>query len=155
MWHFPALALALGLAVLACGGGAASPEGQVRSLLGAAQRDAEAMDVKSLRARVSEAYADDEGQDKRAIEGLLAYHFLRNRSVHLLTRIDSVAIPEAGRAEATVFVAMAGRPIARPEQLGGISASLYRFDFDLALEDGEDWRVTRADWRRARRRDFF
>ncbi|MCK7509587.1 MAG: hypothetical protein MZV70_39795 [Desulfobacterales bacterium] len=43
--------------------------------------------------------------------GLLRLHFLRNESVHLYTRVQSVTVPQPDRAQASVLVAMAGVPI--------------------------------------------
>ncbi len=127
----------------------------MRALLERAEDAVEQQDLGELKPLVSERYADDRGQDKRAVEGLLTYYFFRNQAIHLLTRIASLALSEPERAEVVVFVGMAGRPIAGPEELGGLRADLYRFEFSLAQEDGSNWRVTRASWRPAAASDFL
>lgn len=120
----------------------------MRAVLGALEAGAQARDVGALKEQVSEAYADGAGNDKRAIGALVGLHLLRNESIHLLTRIRSVELPEPGAARAVAVVAMAGVPIPGPEALSTLRADLYRFDLALREEDGV-WRVTGAAWRPA------
>jgi hypothetical protein len=142
------------LAVLAvlltagCGGEPESPEAQVRALVARAVAAAEARDVGALRAMVSDRYSDPDGRDKRAVEAILRLHFLRNQSVHLYTRVQSVTVSHPGRVEARVLVAMAGVPITSEVELPALRADLHRFDIDFALDD-DTWRVQRAVWSRA------
>ena len=85
---------------------------------------------------------------------ILAGDALLTAAFELLeSRVSEVGFPQPDRAEATAFVAMAGRPIPDAAALVGISADLYRFDFTLADEDGT-WRVIAADWLPANREDF-
>ena len=58
-------------------------------------------------------------------------------------------LPAPDRAHATLYVAMAGRPVPGPEALVGLRSDVYRFDFELQREP-EGWRVTRAAWHPAR-----
>jgi len=139
--------------LLACSGDSTTPEEQVRTALAAIEAAAEARDVGELKEHVSEAYADARGQDKRAVSGLAAFHFMRNQSVHLLTLVRDVELPTPGEARATALVAMAGRPIPGPEALAGLRADLYRFELELREEDGA-WRVTGADWAPAAAEEF-
>jgi hypothetical protein len=139
--------------LLACSGEPATPEDRVRATLAAIEAAAEARDVGELKEHVSEAYADARGQDKRAVSGLAAFHFMRNQSVHLLTLVRDVELPTPGEARATALVAMAGRPIPGPEALAGLRADLYRFEVELREEDGA-WRVTGADWAPAAAEEF-
>jgi len=57
-------------------------------------------------------------------------HLLRQRSVHLLTRVVEIGLPRPGEATAQVLVAMAGSPIDGP------------------------WRVVSAAWRPAALDDY-
>ena len=145
------LALACGLA---CAPDANSPEERIRAVLAALEAGAEAKQASAMKQHVSEAYRDAQGNDKRAIAQLVAFHLLRNQSVYLLTRVRSVAIEAPGQGSAEVLVAMAGTPIAGPEALVGLRADLYRFDLRLAEEPDGDWRVRSAEWRRAAIDDF-
>ena len=137
-----------------CRGERQTPEQQVRALIQAAAVAAEQRDLGALRELLSDRYADDQGQDKRAVEGLLRLHFLRNESVHLSLRIRSVNLPQPDRAEATVLVAMAGVPIKTATELPALRADLHRFDIDFAFEN-KHWRVVRAAWQRAEPGDFL
>lgn len=145
--------LAALLLCAACSSPRTSQEEQVRALIRNAAAAAERKDLGALRELVSERYADDQGQNKRGVEGLLRLQFLRNQSVHLYTRIQSVTLPMPDRARAAVLVAMAGVPIASEADLPALRADLHRFELDLQREDGA-WRVARATWYRAELADF-
>ncbi|HEY8153764.1 MAG TPA: hypothetical protein VII72_06510 [Myxococcota bacterium] len=138
---------------LACAGEPESPEDRVRALLASLEESAQRKDAGEMKEHVSEGYSDAHGNDKRAVAQLVAFHLLRNQSVHLLTRVQSVVIPSPGEARAEVLVAMAGTEIEGPEALIALRADLYRFDLGLVEEDG-DWRVRSADWRPASVDDF-
>lgn len=142
------LALVAMLAVAGCRGEPDSPEAQVRAVIARAAAATEKKDIGALRDMVSDRYSDPHGQDKRAVEALLRLHFLRNESVHLYTRVQSVTVPQPDRAQASVLVAMAGVPISSEVELPALRADLHRFDLDFALED-DSWRVQRAAWSRA------
>jgi hypothetical protein len=146
-----------GLALLvvsgaACRSGDNTPEAKVRATIIRAEKLAEAKDLGGLRDLLSDAYRDDAGQDKRAILGLLFLQLRRHEAIHLLTRIDHVDA-ELPHATATVFVAMAGRPIAGADELPALRADLYRFDLTFVEERGT-WRVADSAWRPAVLTDF-
>jgi hypothetical protein len=148
-----ALALALLGAVLACSRALETPEARVREVLAALEAGAEARDAGAMKEHVSEGYRDAQGQDKREAAALAAFHFLRNQSVYLLTRVRSVEVEAPGEARAEVVVAMAGAPIPSPEALVGLRADLYQFSLRLREEDGA-WRVSWASWHPAELDDF-
>ena len=129
------------------------PEQRVRAVLAALEEGAQQRDAGDMKEHVSEGYSDAQGNDKRAVAQLVAFHLLRNQSVHLLTRVQSVEVAAPGHARAEVLVAMAGRPIEGPEALLGLRADLYRFDLAFREEDGA-WRVRSAEWRPAAVDDF-
>ena len=130
-----------------------SPEHRIRALIAAAEQAIEKREVGEVRGYISENYRDEDARDRRAIDGLLRLYVLRQQTIHLLTVIDSVETPQAGRGEAVVYVAMAGRPIASAAELAALRADLFRFELGFKEEDG-DWRVVRAAWRRADLADF-
>lgn len=149
------LSTLLGLLMLAaCQRERPAPEAQVRALIQDAVSAAEQKRVGALRDMLSEHYRDDQGQDKRAVENLLRLQFLRNESLRLFARIQSVSLPQPDRAQAVVLVAMAGVPIASVQELATLRADLHRFEIDFALE-GKQWRVQRAVWRRAEAGEFL
>jgi hypothetical protein len=126
----------------------------VRSVIAAIEKAVESGSVSGVRDHVSESYADAAGNDRGAALALLQMRMSRHDVIHLLVQVRSLEFPGAGRAEATVLVAMAGRDIDSLTALAGIAADFYRFDATFADEGGE-WRVVRAAWRRATREDFL
>jgi hypothetical protein len=146
------LAVALGLA-LACADAPETPEERVRAVLAAIEEAAEARDVAALRDQLSESYSDARGNDARAVAGIATFHFMQNRSLHLLVRVRHVEVAASGEARAFALVAMAGSPIPGPEALAALRGSLYAFDVRLREEDGS-WRVTSAQWEPAKADDF-
>ena len=149
---FPA-AISL-LPLVSCSPRQDTPEAQVRALFARAETAAEQKDLAVLRPMISDKYADGEGQDKKAIEAVLRFYFLRNQSIHLFTRIQSIEFPEPSRARAVVLVAMAGQPIKTGQEFERLHADLNRFVITLVREDKE-WKVTAAEWRRAEPADFL
>jgi hypothetical protein len=146
--------LAVSLFALALGcSEAETPEQRVREVLAALEQGAQQRDSGAMKEHVSDAYSDANGNDKRTVTQLVAFHLLQNQSVHLLTRVQGLEFPSPGAAQASVLVAMAGAPIDGPDALLALRADLYRFDFDLAEEDG-DWRIRSAQWRPAAVEDF-
>ena len=146
--------LAILLSVAACSSGQDSPEAQVRALIEQAESAAEKKDSGTLRRFVSEKYSDSQGQDKKAIEAILRYYFLRNESIHLLTRIQQISLSKPDIAHAVVMVAMAGQPISAAEDFERVRADLHRFEITWTRESKE-WKVVRAEWRRAEFADFL
>jgi hypothetical protein len=147
------LVILIALCTLAACRNTTTPEAQVRATIAKAEAAAESKDIATLRALVSDRYTDDHGQDKRAIEGMLRYYFLRHQSIHLFTQIQSVTLPEQDRASAVVYVGMAAQPVASAEELARLRADLYRFEIQFARED-DAWRVQGAQWRPAELIDF-
>lgn len=156
LWReFSFIALALLFPwLVSCSAERDTPEAQVRALLQQGKAAAEKRESAALRQMISEKYADNEGRDKKAVEAVLRYYFLRNESIHLLTRIRQISFPKPDIAQVDVMVAMAGQPIADAGQLDRLRADLYRFGIMLAVENG-DWKVIRAEWRRAELDDFL
>ena len=151
---FGLLGLVVAMLLPGCRGERASPEAEVRALINSAVTAAEQKSIGTLKDMISEKYADDQGQNKRAVEGLLRLQFLRNESVHLYAHIQSVTLPQPDRAQASVLVAMAGVPIASAQELSLLRADLHRFEIEFA-RDNKTWRVQRAAWRRAELGEFL
>lgn len=130
------------------------PEQQIRALIQDAETAIEKKEIGTARGYVSDRYADDEGRDRRAIDGLLRLYVLRHENIHLLTRVAEVRFPGKARAQAVVYVAMAAQPIERVEDLTSVRADLYQFELDFA-EEHAGWRLTAARWRPALPSDFI
>jgi hypothetical protein len=142
------------LALAACSR-PSSPEAEIRELIERAATAAEARDVRDLRAMIADDYADVRALDRKAVENLLRLHVLRQQSIHLFVRVRGIEFPEPGRALASVAAAMAGRPVARADELVGLTADLYRFELELVRHGRDDWKVRRAEWEPARLDDFW
>lgn len=138
----------------ACSPERGSPEAQVRALLAQGEAAAEKKESVVLRKMISEKYSDSQGQDKKTVEGILRYYFLRNESIHLFTRVQQITISQSEIAQAIVMVAIASQPIVNAKELERLRADLHRFEITLARENGE-WKVIRAEWRRAEFADFL
>lgn len=141
--------LAVALALAGCRSGPVTPEAQIRAAIARAEKAAEEKDIGTLKELVSDRYRGDEGVDKKTLTLLLAQEFMRHQSIHLFTRISSIEIDPPGNARVVVFVAMAGRPIASPEELAAVRADVYLYELGLAEEEPRQWRVTTATWRPA------
>jgi hypothetical protein len=85
---------------------------------------------------------------------LIAGYILRNKSIHLFSRVQDITLGEdKTQADVILYVAMAGVPVTNVDQLMLVRADLYRFDLAVKREDG-DWRVTAGSWHEARLADF-
>ena len=145
--------LLVALLVAGCGGEPEPLEAQVRALVADAEAAAEARDVEALMDLVADDYRGPRGEPRSAVAPLARFALGRHQTVHLLTRTSEVEVRDSTQARATVFVAMGGRPI-RAGELESLRGSLWRFDV-LVRRDGDDVRVTQAQWRRARPDDFL
>ena len=114
-----------------------------------------AEDREALMALVSEQYRDPRGRSKRNIDEMTRFYFARNRDVYVLTTVGEIIFPDSAHAEVQVHVAMAGEPISAGGGLSGLRADLYEFDVTFADEGEQDWKVVRAEWRRAQPNDFL
>lgn len=147
------IALALLFTLLGCSK-TQTPEERVRAMIAQAEQAAERKESGKLRALLSERYSDDEGRDRRGLDGILRVYLLRHEAIHVLTRIERIEFPQPGNADVALYVAMAGRPLSAASELANFNADLYRLELRLVEEDGA-WRVRRAAWRRAELGEFL
>ena len=138
----------------ACASPTESPEDQIRALIAKGEQAAEDKDLGTLKGLLSDSYQDEQGNKKPEIMKILAFHLMRNPSVHLLTRVRAIAFPDPKNATATVFVAMAGGKLGGIDDLLRLRADLYRVDFTAADAGRAEWKVTSAKWRPAELNDF-
>jgi hypothetical protein len=131
-----------------------SAEDQVREAIASAVEGVRERKVKKVAAIVSSQYADQEGRDRQSIVDLARAQILLRPNLFLVTRISSVACPEAGQCDAVVLAAMASVPTQDLSGLASSQADVYRFDLGLVDEDGS-WRVRRASWAPASVKDLL
>ena len=73
----------------------------------------------------------------------------------MFTQIKRLSFPEPFRAEATVLLATAATPIGNVDELERLRADLHRFEVELVRLGKAEWKLTRAQWRRAELVDFL
>lgn len=144
--RFAAVATCAVMWLGACGGDE-SPEAQVRAVIAEAERAAEARNASALFELIAPDYRDDRGNGSEEIKRYVRGYLITHQSIHMLTRVEEVELTASDLARVRATVGMLGRE-AEPESSWDLAADVYEFDITLAREDGE-WRVTRADWRRA------
>ncbi|HPF58323.1 MAG TPA: hypothetical protein P5149_14960 [Candidatus Competibacteraceae bacterium] len=154
-WGTTAGGLALALVLTACGGSPESPETEIQTFIAKVQTAAEERNARELRSLIAKDYIDIHGNDRKAIEGLIHLHILRNQSIHVFTRIQAIEFPEPERALVIVMAALASRPVARADELAGLNANLYRFNLELIRHGRDDWLVQHAAWETAQLADFW
>jgi len=139
------------LAVLsACSSDPDNPEQQIREMISAGEKAVEARSIMTVLDYIANDYQDKHGRQKKDIQRLVAGYILRNKSIHLLTRVQHVALnADETQADVIIYVGMAGVPVTSADQ----RADLYRFDLSVILKEGE-WRVTSGRWHQARLEDF-
>jgi hypothetical protein len=142
------------LICFACSRPPPSPEDEIRQLIALLEDAVRKKDITPLKAHISERYRDEEQRDKQAMKGVLAYYFLQHRSIHLLTRIESLRFPQPRTAEISVFAAMAGTQIPDASWLPRVQADIYRFDATWEKESDGVWRLQKASWHPATTEDF-
>ena len=142
-------ALALALALLACGSDPETPEGQVEALLAELEQAAEQGDVGTFKEHVSERYADDYGNDKQALAAYVTFHVMRNQRRHIVLNLRTIDIREPTLAQVSLHAGLAGR--------GGdlTRADVYQIDLDLEDEGDGEWRLVWAQWKRAAPTDLL
>ena len=148
------LLLLVGLFLLSgCGDDPLTPEEEVRQYLDSFEVAVEERSLSEIKELIAEGYRDESGRVRREIVRIAAGYLLRNKSIHLLTQVDRIDILDEERARASLFVAMAGSPIASADYLLSLRADLHWFDIELQRQE-EGWRLTSAKWRRAQTQDF-
>jgi len=130
----------------ACGGDDL-PEAQVRAVIAEAERAAEDRDASALFELIAPGYRDGRGNGVEEIKRYVRGYLIAHQSIRMLTRVEEVELPASDLARVRATVGMLGRET-ESQSSWDLAAEVYEFDITLAREGGE-WRVTRADWRRA------
>lgn len=140
--HFkPLFLFVILIFVSACGEPSGSSEEQIRAWLQAGQHAVETRDRSQLMDMISDRYSDRQGNDRASVGALLRAIFLRQQSIKLLTRVESLQVFDDSAAEVTMTVGMAGSNNSRL----GFSADAKRFVLELERSGGE-WQLIAAQW---------
>ena len=90
---------------------------------------------RSLKQVISENYRDEQGRSKRDISAIISGYILRNKSIYTYSKIETVSIDEKKDViNATILVALAGRPIKEASFIVDLNADIYRFDIVLSKD---------------------
>ena len=133
--------LAAILSLGACGGAASDPELELRAWVAAAEAAAEDKDRRGLLDMISASYADARGNDRGELGNLFRVYMLRQQSIAILTKVDSIELMGDSAADVALTVGMAGTN----NRALGLNADAYRFELELEKEDG-DWLLIGARW---------
>lgn len=125
----------------ACGGPATGPEEALRQWVADAEAAAEDLDRRGLVAMVSENYADGRGNNRDGVNKLLRLHFLRQKSVVLVMKIDELTVIDETAAQ--ILVTAAG--VGTTTRALGVNADAYQFSLELEKDDDE-WMLIGARW---------
>ena len=146
--------LAMLLAAISGCSSKSDPELQVRKMIDAVEEAVEQRSVMTSREFISREYKDSQGRKKEELDQLVAAYILRNKSIHLVTRVNDITFNEDSTlANVTLYVGMAGVPVDSIDQLLVTRADLHRFDLLLALED-DQWLLRKGSWHQAGPEDF-
>ena len=125
----------------ACSGPPEGPEARIRQWIADAEAAAEALDRRELLSMVSVNYADGRGNNRDAVDNILRFYFLRQKSVELVMNIDELTVIDDTAAE--VLVTAAG--VGTTTRALGFNADAYQFSLELAKDDDE-WMLIGARW---------
>jgi hypothetical protein len=142
----PGIACAV-VAVLVSACGASDPEAEIRALLAAAEQAAETRDAGFFGDAVGAAYRDARGNDRDELVRSIRGYFIANQRIEIVSRVDEIVLEGADAARAVVHAGLLGQRTGAA-LIDGVEADLYRFELEL-VNDGGDWRIIGADYRRA------
>lgn len=151
--HIAFFALALMLILPGCSADE-SPEDQIKAFITLAEEAVEDNRIRDIRKMVAEEYNDGGGRDKKELINYLVYQTLRQQSVHLLTKVDSIDVSTPDTASAIVFAALTGRPVEDITLLPNFQAELYSFQLELRKNNGQ-WQLFSAHWKPADIKEIF
>jgi hypothetical protein len=144
----PGLAmLAVLVTVVAGCGESQTPDAMVRAVIAHGEQTAEARDLSGLMDLVAPSFEDGQGGGRDELKQYLRGYLVAHQSIHLLTKIHSVAFPYRDMAKVSLTLGTLGRDAAAATAFD-LAADVYDVELELKLDDGE-WRVTRAVWRPA------
>jgi hypothetical protein len=132
-------------AILAGCGGREGPEQRVRAFVDRVAASAEARSLRDFDAYLATGFRTEGGLTRDEALALVARYVLSHRSIHVFQRIQELELRGPDQARVVVVAALAGAPMAGPEDLARLKADLFRFDLELA-DLGSGFQVTGGRW---------
>jgi hypothetical protein len=133
--------LAASVVLAACSGPATGPEDALRLWVDDMELVAEDKDRSAMLDKISEAYADARGNNRKDVGDKLLIYFLRQQAVAFVSTINDITVSGDSAAKVTLTVAMAGTN----DGTFGLSADAYNFELELEKVDS-DWLLIGAKW---------
>ncbi len=127
-------------------GSETTPELIAKNFVEQGELAAEEGNARSLRALIAETYLDQESRTKKDIAGIVSGYLLRNKNIHIFSKIDSVSQID-DRIEVQLFAAITAKPVKDLSELPSLNADIYLFE--LTLQEVDEWQLTSATWRQA------
>jgi len=146
------------LVVAGCGRlGSRTPEEQIEAFLERAEFRVENRDVAATTALISYDYADLWGRDRDQMRRILTGYFLRNRSIHVLKKIDRITIASERSAQVVLYAALAASSAEHAESpsFSDWHGDVIQLEADLVRESDGQWRVLRMNWRQVDKGDLL
>ena len=88
---------------------------------------------------------------------ILTGYFLRNRSIHVLKKIDRITMADERSAQVVIYAALAASSQEHEESpsLNAWHGDVIQLEADLVLESDGQWRVLRLNWRQIQKEDLL
>jgi len=125
---------------------AETPEQRIRAFIEQGEAAAEARDLDFFAGMISHDYSDDHMRSRRDMVRIATGYFLRNKSIHLLLRVEEVQLLADDQAKAVLHAGIAGSPVDGFQQLFATRASVYRMELTFRMAD--EIKLLHAQWRR-------
>lgn len=133
---------------------APTPEQQIEGYISDIVKSCQNRDLKGLKKLISDNYIDTRHNNRKAILQIAASHFIRNKSINILTKIESLNFSNSGTtANLTVYAALSKLAIQEGD-LDLLHAKIHRFEIILQKES-KKWLLSSAEWQRATIDDFL
>lgn len=129
------------------------PETIVKRFVADFEQVVEERDYRKMRTLISEHYSDEQNRSRQDITSIAAGYMLRNKSIHVFTRLESLQDNESNLT-ASILAAVAGRPIDDLATLPSLNAEMYLVEIVLDTS-GKSPRLLSASWRQAMLEDFL
>lgn len=134
------ITLSIPLLLAACSSG--TDEDQVRAVIAAAEKAAEARDTSELMDLVADDYTDSRGFDKAQLTQYLRGYFLIHPKIEIITKLGDIEFETANRARLDVEVVMVGTQ--GNSAAASLTGDLESMKVELQRR-GSEWVVTRVD----------
>jgi hypothetical protein len=134
-----------------------TPEEQIQAFLERAEFRVESRDVAATTAMISYDYADLWGRDREQMRRILTGYYLRNRSIHILKKIDRITLADERSAQVVLYAALAASSQEHQQapSLTDWHGDVIQIEADLVLESDGQWRVLRMNWRQIQKEDLL